>query len=162
MKLSRLLTIVAIQILSITMFAIAQEAPSEIPGDETSTDSLANIVPQGDSEWVVAYYLHGTRRCATCLKLEAFSLEALQEGFPEKLADSSIVWRVVNYDLKDNQHYLKDYGLYTKSLILSRVRDGREVQWKNLDKIWELVHDKDKYIEYVQDETRAFIDRNPK
>ena len=61
-----------------------------------------------------------------------------------------------------DQHYLKDYGLYTKSLILSRVRDGREVQWKNLDKIWELVHDKDKYIEYVQDETRAFIDRNPK
>ena len=88
-------------------------------------------------------------------------MEALQEGFTGELADSSIIWQVVNYDQKENRHYLKDYSLYTKSLILSRVRNGHEVQWKNLDKIWELVYDKGKFIDYVQKETRAFIDRYP-
>lgn len=162
MKLLRYLMLIVFLILSIVIVSSAQNNAPEETSELPSDDSLAQSVPQSDSEFVIAYYLHGTRRCATCLKLEAFSLEALQDGFQNELSDSSIVWRVVNYDLKENQHYLKDYSLYTKSLILSRVRNGREVQWKNLDKIWELVHDKDKFINYVQAETSAFINRDNK
>jgi hypothetical protein len=162
MKLLRCLMLIVFLILSITIVSGAQDNATEESGELQSADSLAQSVPQSDSEFIIAYYLHGTRRCATCLKLEAFSLEALQKGFAEELSDSSIVWQVVNYDLKENQHYLKDYNLYTKSLILSRVRNGREVQWKNLDRIWELVHDKDKFINYVQAETSAFINRDDK
>ena len=84
---------------------------------------------------VFATYLHGTLRCATCRKLEAYSEEALKTAFQEELNDSSLVWRTINYDEKENEHYLKDYSLYTKALILSRVKDGSELEWKNLSKI---------------------------
>jgi hypothetical protein len=39
-------------------------------------------------------------------------------------------------------------------VILSRVENGKETTWKNLEKIWELVGDKGAFVKYVQDEVR--------
>lgn len=120
-------------------------------------DSLSKEQAAPPSDRIIAYYFYGNRRCATCRKLEAYSEEALLTGFESELADSSLVWRAVNYDEKENKHYIKDYQLYTKTLILSREGDAKEGEWKNLDKIWELVRYKDKFIKYVQSETRTFM-----
>jgi len=125
---------------------------------ESTVENETKVVP----ERIFAYYLHGDKRCATCRKLEAYSEEALREGFPEMLKDSTLIWGTINYDQKENEHYLKDYNLFTKALILSRVRDGSEIEWKNLDRIWELVNDKDKFLEYVRKETEAFLKQGNK
>jgi hypothetical protein len=123
-----------------------------------SEDSLKQDISPDPSDGIIATYFHGDRRCATCRKLEAYSREALETGFAEELGESTLVWRTVNYDRAENKHYLKDYGLFTKALILSRVAGGEEVGWKNLDKIWKLVGNKDNFIKYVQGETRQFIE----
>jgi hypothetical protein len=68
----------------------------------------------------------------------------------------------VNWDREENAHYIDDYQLFTKSLILSRVNGEKETAWVNLDSIWQYVGDKDKFIKYVQAHTRAFIDRPAK
>ncbi len=120
-------------------------------------DSLSKEQASPSSDRIIVYYFYGNRRCATCRKLESYSEEALLTGFKQQLADSSLVWRAVNYDEEENEHYIKDYQLYTKTLILSREGDAKEGQWKNLDKIWQLVRNKDKFIEYVQSETRTFM-----
>ncbi len=120
-------------------------------------DSLSKEQAAPPSDRIIAYYFYGNRRCATCRKLESYSEEALLTGFESELADSSLVWRAVNYDEEENEHYIKDYQLYTKTLILSRDGDLEEGQWKNLDKIWELVGDKDEFIDYVQTQTRLFM-----
>jgi hypothetical protein len=122
-------------------------------------DSLKQKDASPSSDKVFAYYFHGDRRCTTCRKLEAYSGEAFQVGFKTEIADSTLVWRAVNYDRKENKHFIDDYKLYTKTLILSHVRGGKEIEWVNLDKIWQLVRDKDKFIRYVQTETRKFLDR---
>jgi len=105
-----------------------------------------------------ASYFHGDVRCPTCIKLETYSSEAIQSGFEKEVKDSLFVFRTVNWDREENAHYLDDYKLYTKALILSRVRGGKEIAWANLDSIWQLVGDKDKFIKYVQTKSRAFID----
>ncbi len=120
-------------------------------------DSLSKEQAAPPSDRIIAYYFYGNRRCVTCRKLESYSEEALLTGFEQQLADSSLIWRAVNYDEEENKHYIKDYQLYTKTLILSREGDVKEGEWKNLDKIWELVRNKDKFIEYVQGETRSFM-----
>jgi len=144
-------------VLSVFIFAGEKPAESTDPGDKAAVENKEDANPNGDV--IIAYYFHGTQRCATCKKLEAYSREALKKGFPEDIADSSIVFTMVNYDLDENRHYIDDYGLYTKALILSKVSDGKEVEWKNLDKIWQLVRDEDKYIEYVQKETADFMNK---
>lgn len=141
-------------VLSVFIFAGEKPAESTDPGDKAAIENKENTNPNSDV--ITAYYFHGTQRCATCRKLEAYSREALETGFPEDIADSSIVFTIINYDLDENRHYIDDYGLYTKALILSKVSDGNEVEWKNFDKIWKLVRDKNEYIEYVQKETADF------
>ena len=99
---------------------------------------------------VVAYYFHGTARCPTCYKLEQYSKEAIESNFKDALASGKLEFKVINVEDKGNEHYGNDYQLYTKSLVLSLVKDGKEAKWKNLDKIWEYVGNKQKFIGYVK------------
>ena len=99
---------------------------------------------------VIAYYFHGTMRCPTCYKLEQYSREAIENNFKDALAPGKLEFKVVNVEDKGNEHYAKDYQLYTKSLILSLVKDGKEIKWKNMDKIWEYVGNKERFIDYVK------------
>ena len=99
---------------------------------------------------VVAYYFHGTFRCPTCHKLEQYSKEAIEINFKDALASGKLEFKVINVEDKGNEHYTKDYQLYTKSLILSLVKEGKETKWINLDKIWEYVGTKEIFIDYVK------------
>ena len=125
---------------------------------KTDTVKTAKTDSVAVKDIILASYFHGDVRCPTCMKLEAYSGEAIQSGFEKEVKDSLLVFRTVNWDREENAHYLDDYKLYTKALILSRVRGGKEVAWINLDSIWQLVGDKDKFIKYVQTHSRAFTD----
>jgi len=37
------------------------------------------------------------------------------------------------------------------------VKDGKEIRSKNLDKIWQLVRNREQYENYVRDEVSAFL-----
>ncbi len=106
---------------------------------------------------VTAYYFHGTFRCPTCHKLEQYAKEAIENNFKDALASGKLAFKIVNVENKGNEHYVSDYKLYTKSLVLSLTKDGKEIRSKNLDKIWEYVRDKDRYENYVRDEVAAFM-----
>jgi len=108
---------------------------------------------------VVAYYFHGNFRCSNCYKIEKYTKEAITESFAEELDSGELIFEIVNVDKKENGHFVEDYGLYTKSAVLSLVTDNREVEYKNLDKIWELLGDKKKFIDYINSEVRTFLDK---
>jgi hypothetical protein len=111
---------------------------------------------------IIAYYFHGTSRCVSCRKIEAYSDEAIKSGFTTELKDGVLEWRVVNVEEKENGHFVEDYKLYTKSLVLVEMKDGKQVKWKNLDKVWELLKDKDAFIKYVKYEVSIFLNDVPK
>ncbi len=106
---------------------------------------------------VIAYYFHTTYRCVSCKKIEAYSKEAIQTGFAMELGDGTLKFESVNIDESDNKHFIKDYQLYTKSLVICDMKNGNQLRWKNLNKVWELVGNKDKFIKYVQDEINAYL-----
>ena len=107
---------------------------------------------------VEALYLHGTARCVTCRKLEAWGEEALRAGFGEALDRGQLVWRPTNVDLPENRHLMHDFQLRFRSLVLVEIRDGEAGRWKNLDQIWQLSGDRDACISYVEAETRQFME----
>ncbi len=156
MKKTRVLTVIAM------MLAVAFIAGSVYSQDKAETPSATDSTnvqqPATDGAKLVVYYVHGTRRCPTCKRLEAYTQEAVETGFAKELEAGTIEWQTVNTDEEGNGHFMQDYQLYTKSVILSEVQDGKELRWKNLDKIWELVRgDKEAYVKYIQDEVTAFI-----
>ena len=106
---------------------------------------------------VVATYFHTSYRCASCRKLEAYSQEAIEKGFPAELTDGRLVWRVVNLDDTGNRHFVDEYKLFTKSVILSDLHAGKETRWKNLPRIWELLGDQEAFLRYVREETKTYL-----
>lgn len=110
-----------------------------------------------DNGKVIVYYFHGNFRCPTCRNLEQYAEEAIEKNFKKELNEDTLVFKVVNVEEKGNGHFMKDYQLYTKSLVLFLVKDDKEVKYKNLDKIWEYVRDKTKYMDYVKNEVENFL-----
>ena len=119
--------------------------------------SNSTYAQQSPSSKVIAYYFHGSFRCPTCHKLEQYSKEAIETNFKDELASGKLEYKVVNVEDKGNEHYASDYELYTKSLILSSVKDGKEIKWKNLDKIWEYVGNKQRFIDYIKSGVADFL-----
>ncbi len=107
---------------------------------------------------VTAYYLHGTFRCYTCNMMEKYSKEAIETNLKDALASGKLEFKAVNVEQKGNEHFVNDYRIYTKSVVLSLVKDSKEVKWKNLDKIWEYVRNQQKFKDYVTAETKAFLE----
>jgi hypothetical protein len=130
---------------------------AETAKEETVTEAPTIVTPSVYPHRVIAYYFHTTYRCASCRAIEAYSREAIENAFADQLKDGRLVWKVVNIEVKGNEHFTKDYNLYTKSLVLVNEVRGKPAQWKNLEKVWQLLRDKNAFLRYVQDETRSYL-----
>ena len=123
--------------------------------------SLVLIVPLFGQETpksnVVAYYFHGNFRCANCLKIEQYSKEAIEQNFKDELNSGKLVFKVINIETKGNEHFIQDYQLYTKSLVISLVKDGKEVKFDNLTKVWEFLWNRQKFYDYVKEEITKYL-----
>jgi len=116
---------------------------------------LAELV---DSDTDVVCYFMNSQRCSNCYKIETYTRQAVDDNFAEEIGDGSLVWMIINVDEPQNRRYIKDYGLYTKSVVLVRVRDGKETEWKNLDQVWGLLGDKDNFQSYITREVTSFLE----
>jgi hypothetical protein len=111
----------------------------------------------GQDHIVIAYYFHTTRRCPTCRKIESYTTESIKTAFARQLQSGRLEFHVVNVDEPGNKHYIDDYQLTTKSVVLTDYRDGEEVRWKNLDLVWHHVGDKKVFMDYIETETRDYL-----
>jgi len=123
--------------------------------------SLVLIVPVFGQEIpksnVVAYYFHGNFRCSNCLRIEQYSKEAIEQNFKAELNSGKLVFKVINIETKGNEHFIQDYQLYTKSLVISLVKDGKEVKFDNLTKVWEFLWNRQKFYDYVNEEITKYL-----
>jgi len=109
------------------------------------------------STQVIVYYFHTTSRCPTCYKIEQYTQEAVEQYFNEEILAGTLIFKTINFDEKENKHFIKDYQLYTKSVVISMIKEGKEVKFNNLTKIWEYVRDKEKFYEYIKIETAKYL-----
>jgi len=107
---------------------------------------------------VIAYYFHGTARCVSCRKIEKFTNDSIRENFSRQLKSGELEWKVVNVEEQDNRHFVGDYKLYTKSVVLSRMDSGSEKKWKNLEEVWNLLGNQDAFQQYIKREVQALLD----
>jgi len=110
-----------------------------------------------EKDRVVAYYFHGDYRCASCTKIEKYTGEVINDSLPDYLESGDLEYRVINVEEKGNEHFMEDYQLYTKSVVLSLVKGGEEVKYKNLDKIWQYLRNKEKFYRYVSEQIESFL-----
>jgi hypothetical protein len=151
----------SILLMSCSTVFLAASGASPVPSKDTRTQPAASTVTNKTATQsplrVIAYYFHATVRCQTCRAIEAYSREVIEQTFAEDLKKGTIEWRPINIQAPENRHFIQDFRLYTRSLILVKVRNGKHVEWKNLDKVWDLVRDKGEFLKYVQSNVSAFL-----
>jgi len=139
----------------IFLIIIAVVLINQIFGCSATADTPVSK-PQG-TDCVKVYYFHGFFRCSNCYKIEKYSKEAVDKYFDKELASGELVYEVINTDEKDNEHFIKDYELYTKSLVVSKIQGGEEVEYKNLEKVWDYLRNKEAFYNYVKEEVAKFL-----
>jgi hypothetical protein len=113
--------------------------------------------PKPGAHKVIAYYFHTNTRCSTCIKIEAFSKEAIEKGFADELKNGTLEMRIVNYENPENRHFMQDYKLVSKSLVLVNIANGKQTEWTNLKLVWQLTGHKDAFLNYVRKEVRSYL-----
>jgi hypothetical protein len=146
---------------SIVLFFLAVAALFVIfvHAEKGRADSPVASQPQTTDTKVIAYYFHVTARCTTCRTIESYSREVIERKFVADIASDRLQYKLVNVQLPENRHFVKDYQLFTKSLVLVRFDKGRQVEYKVLNETWELAGDKSAMQRYVEREVRDYLKR---
>lgn len=139
--------------LSLTALVAAGEpAPAVPPPAAAPSDDAATHV-------VRVYYFRTTARCVSCKKIEAFTDSAIRTAFAREIEIGKLAWQVINVQEPENGHFIRDYKLATKSVVVVDTVDGGQVRWKNLSRVWELLGDEAAFARYVQEEVRQYLEK---
>ena len=106
----------------------------------------------------VVYYFHGTKRCKTCNKIESLTREAVNQNFAEDLTSGALKMKSVNVEHAENEHFVKDFQLSTKTVVVAKYNNNEIADWKKCDEVWQLVGEPVKFREYIITETKPLLE----
>ena len=129
---------------------------AEAPDTFRPRDTLVPAVEGVEPDFAV-YFFYNDVYCETCNKLEGFALEAVQSEFEDELKTGLLQWRSLDMTTPKNSHYVEEFGLFSKSIVLVAFESGKETRWENLEDIWDRIHDEGGYKEYINASLRAFM-----
>lgn len=105
---------------------------------------------------VMTYFISGTR-CESCQKIEALTKETAEQDFAEALASGKLVFRVIDTGEPGYQHFTKDYQLTSKTVILSHRVNGKETEWSDMAKVWDLLDEAPDFHTYLGEQIRKYL-----
>jgi hypothetical protein len=106
---------------------------------------------------VMLYYLHPTGRCSRCIAMEKYSQEAVEKYFSKQVGNGSLEFKSLNTDEPQNSHFVQDYQLVTKSLVITLVKGGKEQKYENLKGIWEHSGNQEAFHQYVKANVENYL-----
>jgi len=124
---------------------------------QTPNQTQLQSQPKAITDKTVVYYFRTNIRCVKCKKFESYTQQVIDDQFSGQVKTGELEWKVVNVEEKGNEHFIDDYKLVTKSIILSNVKDGKETEYKNLDRIWAIVDDETTFKDYITNQITEFF-----
>lgn len=158
MNLRKIITILLGLVVAIAVVVIIVNGIRGQKGQEIQSGGQKNTSGNAPVEnGIVVYYFHTTKRCQSCLKAEKLSKETVETFFKNEIDSGKVKYLAINTDEPENAHYIKDYQLFSKSLIISLYKNSKEVKFKNLTEIWQLIYNDEGFRDYVKSEIENLI-----
>ena len=126
-----------------------------VGGDGGGDEAVANSLP---ADGVVVYYFHGTKRCGTCNKMERLTAEVINDRFSERRRDGSVAFRAVNLESDATRHFITEFELASKAVVMVERGGGKDLAWRRLDAIWEKIADDAAYTDYIAENLTACLE----
>lgn len=155
-------TILTVVLLSFVGVCLAMLVVKGFHKPEPVSQPAVNAVVEKEAlpeSRVVAYYFHGTARCTTCRTIEAYAQQAIEENFADALDQGLLTWSAVNVEEPENAHFIKDFNLTIKTVVLAKLQDDKPVEWKALPEVWTLVRDENSFKDFIWTETQGFLEK---
>jgi hypothetical protein len=114
--------------------------------------------PDAAAGQVVVYYFHSTRRCPTCLGIQATIEKTIQARFAAEVASSVLTFQAVNIDQEQNKHFVKEYDISFSSMVVTAKKGQATVKWENCNEVWDLAHQEPALADYAEKQIRAYLD----
>ena len=121
------------------------------------TNNLGIALDKSQNNYSKLIYFHGEHRCQNCIDMENSIRNILKTEFKEELDSGTIKWESIDYDEDINVHFLKDFDMDSQDLIIIRIVDDKQKDWKKLDKIWDFMSKPKELHDYLIKETKDFI-----
>lgn len=152
-------SIIAILVLmpaTLGIIGCTQDSPgqSEAIAQTTSLAALAAVpagAVQADArpDKVMAYYFHTTRRCRTCLGIQATIEKTIQENFLGQTGTGLLTFQSINIDQDENKHFAKDFDISFSTMIIAATKGDKAIKWEKFDGVWDYAHEPEKLTDYT-------------
>jgi hypothetical protein len=119
--------------------------------DQPPTDSTPT-----PTRVIQVYYFHTTARCHSCIQIEKICNDVIGSTLAPEVKRGLVKFQMVNTDLAANAHFMTDYKLFTKSVVLVEQQDGKQVRYKVLNKLWEILNNPAAAKRYLAKEITAY------
>lgn len=136
------------------VFVLAQEWAGR-----RGAPAVFDDAPIPEAAQVVVYFFSTGKECTTCEQIPQYTKATLERNFAPAMASGALVYRAIDVDLPQHEHFLAEYKLYTKSVVVEQRAGGKSVRWVNLEKVWDLVYDEPGFEAYVRDAVRAMLEQ---
>lgn len=137
--------------------AAEQSAATATPSESVSDTAKNKTAQPKENRRLVVYYFMTTYRCPSCHFIEETTRKAIDESFADEIKSGRMIFTMINVEEKGNERFADYYKLYTKTVILSDTRDGRETRWTNLDKVWQLIGNEQRFKAYIVKEVKSYL-----
>jgi hypothetical protein len=102
-------------------------------------------------------YFHRTQRCPTCLKMGAYTEEAVKTGFAKEVKAAKVALHFIDFQDEKNATYVKAYEIVGPTLIVAKVSGKKVVEHKSLEDMWSKVVERELFVDYVQENVKAYL-----
>ena len=110
------------------------------------------VAPSATASRLVAFYFHGNKRCDACNSIERLTRAALK---PDTDA-GTVEIRSINVDDPAHAHFVTDFALAVRTVVLAEEVGGRYPRWKRLDECWSRYEEPEDFAAYLQANLQAF------
>lgn len=109
---------------------------------------------------IVVVNFHPFIRCNSCRKIGTEAKAVVETDFAADLKSGRMSWRVINFEEPTNKHFVKDYGLTTSTVVVTRREVGRDVEWQRLDAVWDHLFEGPALRAYLKEHIAAVSDQH--
>jgi hypothetical protein len=112
----------------------------------------AAVAPSATASRLVAFYFHGNKRCDACNSIERLTRAALKSATDA----GTVEIRSINVDDPVHAHFVTDFALAVRTVVLAVEVGGRYPHWKRLDECWSRYEEPEDFTAYLQASLQAF------
>jgi hypothetical protein len=128
-------------------FGLGQEVALRQAAKAASSPAGGEAVA-ADQDKVQVTYLRSSFRCITCNLVETLTDDLIRGEFAHQIEAGRLDWRTVDY-LQDRQ-LARRYQVSGNMIVVARLERGEEVAAIRLDRVLELVTDRESFLGYVR------------